>query len=449
MKGMVVGLVAEKSVHMTGIERLNNVLLLLALFVGLDALGLGVNPDVLNIGTPVGNISIVHLYTLSLVVFSLIVGNYSIFRRPDSLSLPIVVLFLLFFVTVLVSFGRVLFGAPSFTSKELMKNVLRLHTYFYFIPLVLLIKNKRQLSGFITGVFAMSVLAAVIGLYQAATSTSLPASRMLSWTNFQRFLYPANSLLFGSFCALLVLYLIVGLKRRFIPVYLMGVLLLVAMVVPMGRGLLGMLAAVSFGLIVFIPRRKGIGIVKAGVALLFSVGVLICVLPLVGVNMGVLRDRLISAPHDAWYREGTAGFRYLLLRNTWEDVLHNYPLLGRGFDWVSPPDPATYSATAITKTPSNDSGLVSILIMFGLFGIAIYGFLGYRVIKSCITLIHKSMNPKFTALVGGVLALNINAFLGAILGDSFSGQPGTTVLVASWALLYLMLAFQQKERLGG
>jgi len=442
-------LIFNKTVDSIGVERVNNGLLLLALFIGLDALGFGLDFGVLSIGTPIGNISIVHLYTLFLVVFSLVVGNYGVFRRPNGLSFPMVALFLLFFVTVLVSFGRVLFGAPSFTSEELLKNVLRLHTYFYFIPLVLLIKSKRQLSGFVTGVFAMSVLAAVIGLYQAVTSTSLPASRMLSWTNFQRFLYPANSLLFGSFCAVLVLYVTVGLKRHFIPVYLMGVLLLTTMVVPMGRGLLGMLAAVSLGLILYIPRRKVIAIMKSGMALVFSVGVLICVLPSVGVNMDVLRDRLMSAPHDAWYREGTAGFRYLLLRNTWEDVSHNYPLLGRGFDWVPPPDPATYLATATTKNPSNDNGLVSILIMFGLFGIAIYGFLGYRVIKSCITLIHKSMNPKFTALVGGVLALNISAFLGAILGDSFSGQPGTTVLVLSWALLYLMLNFQQKEQLGG
>ena len=216
----------------------------------------------------------------------------------------------------------------------------------------------------------------------------------------------------------------------------------------MGRGLLGMLAAVSFGLTVFIPRRKIIGIVKAGVALLLLVGVLMWVLPLVRVDMDVFRTRLISAPHDVLYQEGTAGFRFLLLRNTWEDVFHNYPLLGRGFDWVSPANPATYLATAITKTPSYDSGLVSILIMFGLFGIAVYGFLGYRVIRSCMTLIHESMNPKLTALVGGILGLNMSAFLGAILGDSFSGQSGTTVLVTSWALLYLMLSFQQKEQLG-
>lgn len=445
---MVIERLAEKSVHMTGIERLNNVLLLLGLFVGLDALGFGLNVETLSIGvTPTGNISIVHLYTLSLVVFSLFAGNYNVLHRRNGLSLPLITLFILFIITVLVSFGRSLF-VPTFTSQELVRNVLELHTYFYFIPIILLIRNKRQLSGFVTGVLMMSILAAVIGLYQAATGTSLPAGRALFWTNYQRFLFPANSLLFGSFCALLVLYLTVGLKRRFIPVYLMGVLLLAAMAVPMDRGLLGILAAVSFGLILFIPRRKVIGIVKAGVALLLLVGVLIYVLPLVGVNMDVLRDRLISAPHDAWYGEGTAGFRYLLLRNTWEDVLHNYPLLGRGFDWVPPANPALYVATAITKAPNHDSGLVTILIIFGLFGIIVYGYLGYRVIRSCIALIRKSMNPTFAALVGGILALNISAFLGAILGDSFSGHSGTTVLVLSWALLYLILNFQQKGQLG-
>ena len=175
--GIVVGQVAEKVVHMTGRDRLHNVLLLLALFIGLDALGFGVNPDFLNIGTPVGDFSILHFYTLFLVVLSLISGNYKVLQRRNGLSLPFITLSILFIITVLVSFGRSLF-VSSFSSGELARNVLELHTYLYFIPLILMIRTKRQLSGFVTGVFAMGVLAAAIGLYQAASSTSLPASKM-------------------------------------------------------------------------------------------------------------------------------------------------------------------------------------------------------------------------------------------------------------------------------
>jgi hypothetical protein len=449
IKGMVIGLVAEKSVHMAGIERVNNVLLLLELFIALNALGFGVNPAAMTVGTPIGSVSIVHLYTLFLVVLSLIVGNYSIFRRPNGLSLPLVVLFLLFFGTVLVSFGRVLFVAPSFTSAELLKNALQLHTYFYFIPLVLLIKNKRQLWGFVKGAFVMSVLAAVIALYQSATGSSLAAARMITQPGYHRFLFPTLSLMAGGFYTLAALYITVSLRRRFVPVYLLGLLLLSAILVPLHRNTMAGLAVVLSGMVLFIPGRKSTRIGKVGLAALVSGGIIAYVLTLAGIDIHVFPSRIQSGFYDLWHQQANAGFRFQLLWNTWADVLHNYPLLGRGFDWVPLPNFATYLQTAVAKAPTGDNGFASILIMFGLFGILVYSFVFYRVFKCGIALLRSLISPTLRALVIGIIALNAHILIIAMFEDNFSGQPGTTVLVASWALLYLMLTFRRKEQLGG
>lgn len=440
---------ADKTRNMTGIERVNNGLLLLELFIGLNALGFGVNPAALTVGTPIGPISIIHLYTLFLVVFSLIVGNYAIFRRPNGLSLPIVVLFLLFFVTVLVSFGHVLFGAPSFTSKELLKNALRLHTYFYFIPLVLLIRNKRQLLGFVKGAFALSILAALIAFYQSATGSSLAAARMITQPGYDRFLFPTGALMLGGFYTVVALYFTVGLRRRLVPVYLLALLLLAAILLPLHRNTIMGLTAVLSGLVLLMPGRKLPRIVKVSLVVLVS-GVLVALaLTAVGVNIRVFPSRIQSGVYDILHMQANAGFRFRLLRNTWVDVSHNYPILGRGFDWVPLPDFSTYLRTAVAKAPTNDNGFASVLITFGLVGILVYAFVFYRVFKCGVTLMRSLVSPTLRALAIGILALNAHILLTAMFADSFSGQPGTTVLVVSWALLYLMLNFQQKEQLRG
>jgi len=445
---MMTGITADKMANMTGIERVSNVLLLLELFIALNALGFGINPAALTVGTPIGPVSVVHLYSLFLVVLSLIVGNYAALNRRNGLSLPIVVLFLLFFVTVLVNFGRVLLGAPSFTSEELLKNVLQLHTYFYFIPLVLLIKNKRQLWGFVKGAFIIGILAALIALYQSATGSSLAAARMITQPGYHRFLFPTVALMSGGFYTLVALYFTVGLRRRFVPVYLLGLLLLAAILVPLHRNTMAGLIVVLSGMALLIPGRKISRIVKISLAALLS-GVLIAlVLTAVGVNVHVFPSRIQSGIYDLWNMQGNAGFRFQLLWNTWVDVLHNYPVLGRGFDWVPLPDFATYLRTAAAKAPTGDNGFASVLIMFGLLGILVYSLVFYRAFKCGIALIRSRMSPTLRALAIGIVALNAHILLTAMFSDSFSGQPATTVLVASWALLYLMLRFQQKEQLG-
>jgi hypothetical protein len=445
---MMTEMIAGKMANMTGIERVNNVLLLLALFVGLDALGFGLNPGTLSIGTPIGNINIIHSYTLFLLASALVIGNYTVLHRPNGLYLPIVVLFLLFFGTVLVSFGRVLFVAPSFTNAELLKNALRLHAYFYFIPLVLLIKNTRQLLGFVKGAFVMSVLAGVIALYQSATGSSLAAARMITQPEYHRFLLPTLGLMLGGFYTLVALYITVGLRRRFAPAYLLGLLLLAAILVPLHRNTMAGLAIVLSGMVLFIPGRKSTRIVKVGLAALVSGGIIAYVLTLAGINIHVFPSRIQSGFYDLWYQQANAGFRFRLLWNTWVDVLHNYPLLGRGFDWVPLPDFPTYLRTAVAKVPTGDNGFASVLITFGLCGIAVYSFVFYRVFKCSISLMRSLVSPILRALAIGLLALNAHVLLTAMFADSFSGQPATTVLVASWALLYLMLSFQRKEQLG-
>jgi hypothetical protein len=444
---MMAPTIADKLPDMTSNERANNVLLLLGLVIALNALGVGVNPAVLTIGTPIGAVSIVHFYTLFLVVFSLIVGNYRALQPPNNLSLPIGFLFLLFFVTVLVSFGRSLLGTPSFTSTELLKNALRLHTYFYFVPLVFLIKNKQQLWGFVKGAFVIGILAALVALYQSASGSSLAAARMITQPGYHRFLFPTEGLMLGAFYALVALYFNVGLRRRFVPIYLLGLLLLAAILAPLHRNTMAGLIVVLSGMVLLIPGRKISRIVKASLTALISGMLIALVLTAVGINISIFPSRIETGVYDLLYQQGNAGFRFQLLWNTWVDVLRNYPVLGRGFDWVPLPDFATYLRTAVAKAPTGDNGFASVLITFGSLGILAYSFAFYRVFKCSIGLIRSLMSPTLRALAIGIVALNAHILLTAMFSDSFSGQPATTVLVTSWALLYLMLRFQQEEQL--
>ncbi len=432
----------------TSTEKIRNVLLLIEIIIGLDAFGFGLNPDTLSLSTPIGNINIIHLYMPFLLAVALVIGNYTVLHRPNDLSLPIVVLFLLFFVTVLMSFGHVLFGAPSFTSEELIKNALQLHTYFYFIPLVLLIKNKQQLWGFVKGAFVMGILAALIGLYQSATDSSLPAARMIMQAEYHRFLFPTGALMLGCFYTLVALYFTVGLRRRFVLVYLLGLLLLSAILVPLHRNTMAGLAVVFSGMLLFIPGRKPTRIVKVALAALVSGGIVAYVLTLAGINIHVFLPRIQTGFYDLWHQQANAGFRLRLLWNAWADVLHNYPLLGRGFDWAPLPNSVIYLQTAVAERPTYDNGFASILMMFGLFGILVYSFVFYHVFKCSIVLIRSLISPTLRALVIGIIALNAHILLTAMFECNFSGQPGTTVLVLSWALLYLILNFQQEEQLG-
>jgi len=431
----------------TSTERINNILLWVGVFIGLDALGFGLYHAVLSVSTPIGDINIIHFYTLFLVIFSVLVGHYKTPHRRNGLLLPVMGLFLLVAIEALVSFGHTLFSC-SFTTTNLIKNVLQLHIYLYFIPLVLLIRSKRQLLGFVKGLFVIAILGASIIFYQDATGTSLSASKVIYQMSIgsNRLLGPTSALISGSFFTLIALYLSVGLKRVFVPAYLLGLPLLPALLLPLHRGSMVTTIVGLLGVILVVPASRHIKTVRVGVALLLIGVASFLSFSIVGVNPGVLVTRAKSIFTDLPQLGSTANFRVALVRNVWEDVLHNYPLLGRGFDW-EPYNYEIYRTTAFTGTPTNDSGFAAMLIVFGLSGIAIYGFIFYRIFKCGIALMRSLLSPRLRALVIGILAYTAATIIGLFSGTGFLGQPATIVLVTSWALLYLMLDFHGKGQL--
>ena len=120
---------------------INNILLLVAMYIGLDGLGLGLNMG----GYSIMGVSIAHVLVLFIVFLSFTFRNHKVFNMKNDLTLPIILLFGLFLIEFFISTISVTFIESQYPMGQLIKNVLGLYIYFLFFPIILLISNINSI----------------------------------------------------------------------------------------------------------------------------------------------------------------------------------------------------------------------------------------------------------------------------------------------------------------
>lgn len=423
---------------------INNILLLVAVYIGLDGLGLGLNMG----GYNIMGVSIAHVLILLIVVFSLIFKNNKVFNKKNDLTIPIILLFGLFLIEFFISTIYVTLIESQYPMGQLIKNVLELYIYFLFFPIVLLISNKKQLMDFIFGIFILTIISAVICYYQSITKTSLSASTMKDYTEYIRFLFPTLELIAGTCFTIFAFYLLYGFRKKFIPMYLSGLLILPVLFIPLHRGVILSFLTILFLLLLLNFKnnlKQGFGLL---VFLFFYFIITIIILDNIGVDFNTIWLKTKEGWLATLTQEGTAGFRFRLIKNAWKDTINNSPIFGIGFTWKPLTSLRSYLSTAFSRSPVNDSSYSSLITTFGLSGILVYTFLFYRLFKAGFKQLKHSISEDYRCIVIGILSLNAFLLLYGFSNNSLFGLSSTTIMVTSWAILYIIINFNREEKNG-
>jgi hypothetical protein len=329
---------------------------------------------------------------------------------------------------------------------QLIKNVLELYIYFLFFPIVLLIYNKKQLMDFIYGIFILTIISAVICYYQSITKTSLSASIMKIFPEYVRFLFPTLEIIAGTCFTIFAFYLLYGFKKKFIPLYILGLFILPVLFIPLHRGVILSFFTILFVLLFLNFKnnfKRGFGL---SIFLLFYFIITIIILSRLGVDFNTIWLKIKEGWIATLTQEGTAGFRFRLIKNAWKDTINNSPIFGIGFTWKPITSLKSYLSTAFSRSPVNDSSYSSLITAFGLSGIFVYTFLFYRLFKAGSELLKRSIEKEYRCIVIGILSLNAFQLLYGLSNNSFFGLSSTTVMVTSWAILYIIINLNIEEK---
>lgn len=433
--------------------RIRRVLLLAVLFIATDGLGFGINTEALSFNSPIGSIPVVHLFTMMVVILSL-AGPKRNWRSPNHLKLPIILLFSLFFIAALKTIIEFVFFS-SVSLNDIMYNILKMHIYLFFFPLIFFIRNEDELIRFLKGVMLIGVMAAFVIYYQFIFGVSFYGSEIktsMAVTRLYRIMFPGSPLVSATYFTLLSVLLLDAARKRRIVIMSLVILLAVASILNMHRNMFVVTCLVTLGLVFIIRGNRLKSVLKLGILLL---GVLIIfpnVLSVVGLEKTYFAHNLSYTLYELETGIGSIWWRLDLLNNVINDVVANYPFLGKGFNFSSEGfDYLNYVFTRTTTHPTNDNSIVNIILVFGFVGLTVFLFVFYRVFRTCIILLKMYKKEKrerlLKAVLYGCLATNAMIVMKLFVSDHIMGNPATVIMILSWAILYLLYEFNQRRKL--
>jgi hypothetical protein len=331
----------------------------------------------------------------------------------------------------------------------LLRGLRNVAYYLLFFIVVTEVKRPGQLRQFLSGLLAAALITSVVSYTQFLFGLTLPGSKVEFMGEFKLYrTYQAGWCLINSSFLVLLAVLFAGATgglRRTIPGWFGAMMLLGAIIVSFARSTWGsMLVAIS--IIVLLNRRfvwKGL-LVAVPFLLLFlflsdrffeSLG---------GEGLEVLTLKSRSGIEDFWNRSGSFGNRLDFVALKWTTISRESPLLGRGFDrgsWYLSANWNPYSPTA-------DSGIASLFVVFGYSGIILFVWIFVTVFRRAFGLMRKMRPCLEKAVVLGIAAFNVQLLIESFFGDRFTWPPAVAVLATSWAVLELIGRFYEQGQLG-
>jgi len=424
---------------------------LVTLLIGVNGLGFITRPEQLQIRTPIGDFSWINILIVCSVGLSLLVALHrGLPARRNSLFMAVAALYSLIALRVFVDYVTILWFS-TYEIEALLRNVLTLFPYLYFLPIVFLIKNERSAHYFLSGVLVLGFLVAVLVVVQYVTGSSITATRFVTYEYGRiRMIQPGIQL--AGWAGFITIAMAIGAaKRRSKALLGLGAcVLLAAFGLQLHRSALVALGiGTVFTIVSKVVRRrfslKGIVLFAVLLSMVLG-GAIVAVRPL-RLALGIEVSSMMS---DVSNPSGSLAFRFLLLQNAWRSsIAENSVLMGRGFHWMPFEDFETYLKTGVVSGPQRDNAIANIVYVFGLVGLVVYVFVFFTVFRCGARSLRVGLDEHWDAVVTGTLAFNVTTLVLLFFSDPIMGTPDTYVLVASWALLSVVLDLRGKGELEG
>lgn len=151
-------------------------------------------------------------------------------------------------------------------------------------------------------------------------------------------------------------------------------------------------------------------------------------------GLDILVRRMFSGIAAVTYRTGSLASRLEILSIKWNDMLDYNPVLGHGFDWGGTTTPSSYAPYGRTA----DSGLASLLTVFGIAGPILFGIIYLILIRKCFRIMRRSSDIWVRSLSVMTMVGIILAFPASLFGDSYFAPSSVVMTMGVWAVLELL-----------
>jgi hypothetical protein len=412
--------------------------LLFLLFTSNAGLALGTNTMALTIA----GIPVIHFVSAAIIAVALPRG-ISKLRGHNPFLIPIRIILFLIAVSAVFSVYEYIFSYSA-PLENITYNIFKFsYVYLVFFPIIIFIKNEKELIAFLKGSAILALVAGIAVAYQFIFNVDLPGSVVYATTTVTRsyrIMYPAVGLILGAYVFLLSLVLSGVIQKK--QPFFIGFTAFCGLcsILSMHRTLLVTTVVITLWMLFFTAgnRYKMKSLLKGVAVVMISIAMFIIMLIFSPAHLdfeGMYNQTVneLSSGTNSLYE------RYDILSNVYKDVIANYPLLGKGFNYYS--DDFNVELRTI-NSPTNDSGINNILLCFGFTGICAFVILLYHLFRSALRLIQTNKENRYAkAFVYGCIAINIVVIMIAIASDVIMGNTWTSVMVFSWAILYLLYQF--------
>ena len=387
-------------------------------------LGLG-NFNLLGILQLVSIISMIVVFLMNLNTFKY--NNY------NSLRLPSLLLFVLFFIALAKSIIDC-FVLKEITVSELMYAVKRMHIYLLFFFLLALLKTPADLKKFLVLIVYLAILCSLVEFYVSFFNESTGTviiSRGESITTKWR-LYSLT----GSFIAL-GFFIKTGeviIKRKINIVDILFILILVGgILIQFHRSVL-----VSFFFCLFLAFIYSIYQIRKKRKIFISI-ILFFVLIFVSIGYYLLKNNdnyifdLIktSVNIEKTPEGGSVTSRTAILVNTVDYIVKRNLVFGTGFSWHITSD-SDYQNNKFALYPTFDSSFTNIILVFGFPGALVFTFLFFQILKVHMAHLRSKNDLLCRVIALGSILTALYLFLTSYFTDNIMGLTGTIIFIIVW-----------------
>ena len=349
-----------------------------------------------------------------ILLFAYFIGiNKLGFSFSKQLNTPIKLIFLLVFFIIFQSLF--LIGINSDISvSEMFNNLIKIRFILYILIFKLIFFNSN-LFDLINLILGISIICSIFIILQLIFGyESFGVIPILSDKKTRLFRLIISVPLLLPFAYFYFLNKFINYKKNLDLIFML--ILFVSTVVQMHRNVIISISICTLLMLMFKKR-------------FFLIALLSIILFYVFVNIGYDLFYFSSISLD----DNNVSLRFDLILNTIQYVWDNYLIFGLGLVW----DPTVldldqYYYSRFWLAPTYDSGLNNIILIFGIFGLAIYIMLFYRIFKSLSWSFKNSNDLRIKTLVNSLWYAFLYCILTSVASETFT-------IFYSAAIFYLLV----------
>ena len=315
---------------------------------------------------------------------------------------------------------------------------------FFFVPLIILIKNKKTLFKFIYILLILGGISSIVSIFQFTTGTELRCSMIRHFVGpFFRVYHP--NAIFIAICLFISFsfYLNFGLRRGHFWKYLLIPIYIFALLTTLHRSLIitSFICIIIIFFINLITKSKFRVIIKQMIFIILLFVITIYFLNSIGLGTDPVSYRIGTSYADTRYLGGTVESRIIKVLYQLSSIKGNYPF-GLGFQY----NPEFMDSSFDPMALSSDIMYGNIMIFLGIVGIIIFLLLFLTITKTSFKLFKTVTDLHDRTLFLAFIPLGLFFFLIGFFSSIFFWSPDLSTLIVIISILYLLKYFNDTQK---